>query len=170
MLDIEIVRGALSDALKEIRDLSAGLALPEIEQLRLEETLEVAVHMHESRTGTTVRSNISQLPQDVRSSIKVCLYRFVQEALNNTLKHAGGRGQRLQTSYDGSSLEVVIEDTGEGFPVSHDQVFAQGLGLSGLRDRIETLGGELDILSRPGKGTRLTARFPANILALRDNG
>ncbi len=126
--------------------------------------------MHESRTGTTVRSNISQLPQDVRSSIKVCLYRFVQEALNNALRHAGGRRQRLQTIYDGSSLEVVVEDSGQGFSVSHDQMFAQGLGLSGLRERVVSLGGEFDIVSSPGEGTRLTARFPAKTLAIQNDG
>lgn len=165
--DMETVRGALSDALKEIRDLSAGYALPEIEQLTLKKAIELAVRMHEHRTGTTVQSDISELPQDVRSSIKVCLYRFVQEALNNAFKHARGHGQRLQTIYDGSILEVVVEDCGEGFSLSQDQVFAQGLGLSGLRERVVSLCGEFDIISRCGEGSRLTARFPANTLEMR---
>ncbi|GBF27736.1 signal transduction histidine-protein kinase/phosphatase DegS [bacterium MnTg02] len=165
--DIETVRGALSDALKEIRDLSAGFALPEIERLTVKKAFELAVRMHENRTGTAVQSDISQSPQDVRSSIKVCLYRFVQEGLNNAFKHAGGHGQRLQTIYDGSIFEVVVEDCGEGFSLSRDQVFAQGLGLSGLRERVVSLHGEFDVISRPGEGCRLTVRFPANTLEMR---
>ncbi len=141
-----------------------------IEPHTLEETLEIAVRMHEIRTGTTVQSDISRLPQDVRRSIKNCLYQFVQDALYNALKHAGGHGQRLQTICDGSSLEVVVENSGQGFSLPQNQALAKGHGLSALRERIETLGGELDILSRPGEGTRLTVRFPANTLGVQDNG
>lgn len=165
--DIDTVKQALSDALKEIRDLSAGLALPEIEELALAETLKVAVRMHENRTGTIIQSSISPLPEVVRPSIKVCLYRFVQEALNNAFKHAHGHGQRLQTTYNNTALEVVVEDNGEGLSSTQEQAFVSGLGLVGLRERIETLGGEMDVQSNPGKGTKLTARFPIEALELR---
>ena len=99
--EFETVRSALADALNEIRVISAGLAPPELIDLSLSEALEMAASRHARRTGTTVGSDIGGLPDCVDASLKVCLYCFAQEGLNNAFRHASGRGQALSARCDG---------------------------------------------------------------------
>ena len=155
--DISVMREALADTLTEIRNLSAGLALPEIEALSLADTLRMVARRHEERTDTVVRCEIGELPPAVRFSLKACLYRFAQEGLNNALRHAGGSGQTVTAAFKGGCLEVNIVDAGPG--IETPCTAHGGQGLTGLRNRIESLGGKFCIGSRPEGGTRLTARF-----------
>ncbi|GBF27686.1 signal transduction histidine-protein kinase/phosphatase DegS [bacterium MnTg02] len=164
---LETIRNALSDALQEIRNLSAGLALPEIEKLSLEETLQIAVHKHEKRTGTRIKHNISSLPKDVASPLKICLYRFTQEALNNAFRHANGKGQSVRAEIDEIKLEVKIEDSGLGFEPSKTSSSENRLGLTGMRERVESLGGVFTLQSKLGKGTCVTASFPTHMVEMR---
>ncbi|MCL4765194.1 MAG: sensor histidine kinase [Hyphomicrobiaceae bacterium] len=157
---IEVIRSALADALKEIRNLSAGLALPEIESASLSEALKIAVRNHERRTGTSVECDLaSNLPRQVPTSMTTCLYRFAQEGLNNAFRHAGGAGQKLRASFAHQMLEIEVSDSGIGLNSINEPDINHGLGLSWLSDRIESLGGVLEISSRRNRGTRLIARF-----------
>lgn len=163
---LESMRRALSDSLQEIRDISSGLSLPEIEKLSLEETLRIAIRMHETRTGTKVTSTITQLPNEIARPIKICLYRFSQEALNNAFRHADAKGQKLEAHINGSMLEVTIQDSGKGFDPSYATTTKTGLGLNGMRERIESLGGKFDLRSTRGKGVCLKATFPTSIVEM----
>ena len=153
--NIEVVRESLTDALADIRDICTGLILPELDELSPAKLLKRAANMHERRTKTTVEVNIQSAPDYLEKSIKICLYRFVQEALSNAFRHAGGAGQRLTCRYNGEKLEVEVSDSGAGFDPSKKTEKSCGLGLPGLRERIESLGGNLEIISAPGEGTRL---------------
>ena len=153
--DIEVVRESLIDALADIRAICTGLTLPELDDLSLARLLKSAANAHERRTETTVELNIQSAPGDLEKSMKICIYRFVQEALSNAFRHAGGAGQRLTCRYDGETLEVEVSDTGPGFNPSEKIETSHGLGLPGLRERIESLGGNLKIISALGDGTRL---------------
>jgi len=153
--EFETIRTVLQDCLREIRHLSAGLAPPHLDNLPLWEVLELAVRQHEQRTGSAVSAAIDKLPANVSSSRKVCIYRFVQEGLNNAYRHAAGIGQTVHASSDGRELTVEVADNGPGFSPSN----GNGLGLAGLRDRVEALGGTFSLATRPGSGTRLRASF-----------
>jgi signal transduction histidine kinase len=156
--DYERVRGALQEALAEIRCISAGLTLPELACVSPSEVLRLAVRNHERRTATSVKCDVDGLPEDVPPAIKSCLYRFAQEALNNAYRHAGGRGQTVRGQYTGNMIEIEVADAGPGFEPG-DEVAGNRLGLLGMRERVASLGGTLEISSRPGSGTRLTTRF-----------
>ena len=97
----------------------------------------MAATRHAGRTGTAVNCDIAHIPDAVDPSLKVCLYRFAQEGLNNAFRHADGHGQTLRAHCEDGMLEVMVSDDG---PVS-DHVRrpsdAGGLGLAGLRGRIE---------------------------------
>ena len=155
----ELVRAALQDALDEVRMISTGLALPELADLTLAGALQIAATRHTNRTGTQVCRDVGALPESVDPSLKVCLYRFVQEGLNNAFKHVGGRGQRLRASYRNGLLQVMVADDGlpggQNGPVRN----ADCLGLRGLRDRIESIGGLFEFQSQSGQGARLMAQF-----------
>jgi len=156
--DYERIRGALEEALAEVRGISAGLTLPELGCVSPGDALRLAARNHERRTATVVACHVSELPQDVSAPIKSCLYRFTQEALNNAYRHAGGRGQTVRANCRGSTIEVEVIDAGPGFEPDN-KVLGSHLGLLGMRERVLSLGGTLDIVSRPGAGTRLTTRF-----------
>lgn len=159
---LEIVRGALKDALSEIRGLSNGLALPELENLSFEEALELAISNHERRSGTPVAVALPDELPDVPASIKTCAYRFVQEGLNNAFRHADGAEQRVEVTWDGAELVVEVSDKGPGISGTNQASAKSGIGLTGMRDRIESLGGTMLITAVPGQGTRLQATFRLN--------
>jgi signal transduction histidine kinase len=157
--EFQTVRNALSEALNEIRHISAGLAPPELAGLTLAEVLEMAATRHARRTGTTVECDLRGLPDCLDPSLRVCLYRFAQEGLNNAFRHAGGRGQVLQARCNDELLEVAVADSGSVHLDPRPMSESEGLGLSGLRGRIESLGGVFGFWMRPGQGACLTARF-----------
>jgi signal transduction histidine kinase len=156
---LQTIRRATSDALREIRHISAGLALPELQKISLTDALVIAVRAHQRATGTRVETAFGNLPARLPLPITICLYRFAQEALNNAFRHAGGNGQRLRANYDGTTISVEVADSGPGFIVDRPATGGERLGLPGLRYRVESLGGSLQINSAIGQGTRLTVQF-----------
>ena len=156
--EFEKIRTVLQDCLREIRHLSAGLAPPHLDSLPLCKVVELAVRQHEQRTGTDVNTTIGVLPTNMSSLHKVCVYRFVQEGLNNAYRHAAGVGQTVQADFDGDELTVEVADKGPGFSPSNS-VGGGGLGLAGLRDRVESLGGKFSLETQSGFGTTLRASF-----------
>jgi signal transduction histidine kinase len=89
---------------------------------------------------------------------QICIYRFVQEGLNNTYRHGAAIGQTVHVVSDGRELTVEVADKGPGF--SHSNSFGGGgLGLAGLRARVESLGGKFSLETQSGSGTRLRASF-----------
>ncbi len=156
--DYERIRSALQEALAEIRCMAAGLTLPELSSVSPSDALRLAVRNHERRTATSVSCEVEGLPHDVPAPIKSCLYRFAQEALNNAYRHAGGNGQTVRGQWRGDTIEVEVADAGPGFEPGN-AIVGNRLGLLGMRERVASLGGTLEITSRPGSGTRLTTRF-----------
>ena len=156
--EFEKIRTVLHDGLQEIRHLSAGLAPPHLDCLSTDKALELAVRQHEQRTGTAVTATIGALPANVSPLLKACVYRFVQEGLNNAYRHAAGAGQAVHVFSSGDELTVEVADRGPGFSPSNVGS-GDGLGLAGLRDRVESLGGRFSLDSQLGSGTRVRASF-----------
>lgn len=161
---LETMRNAAKDALQEIRNISRGLALPEINGMTLRQELELVVLRHEQRTRSQVGLSCGSLPENLPLTHKICIYRFVQEALNNAYRHAAGAGQEVHASYDGTWLEVRVCDTGPGIatesaPATEANQGRTCLGLAGMRYRVEALGGVFAIESTANIGTQASARF-----------
>lgn len=160
---IDAVTRATQDALKEIRNISAGVSVPEVDRLPAAAVLRMAIDQHERRTGTVVREDIGDLPCDLSSALKICAFRLVQEGLNNAFRHASGLGQTVRAVKQGPVVIVEVSDRGQGF-VQDGQSTGNGtLGLCGLRHRIEALGGSFSVTSVAGSGTILTAMLPCSI-------
>ena len=156
--DLEKIRLALTDAMRDVRLLSSGLMLPEISKADLDEVVRLAVQAHTSRTGTRATCELALPSVAVPDSLKVCAYRFVQEALSNSFKHSGGRDQSVTATGNDATIVLKVSDHGPGLPNGSARVHNDRLGLIGLRDRIETLGGQLAIQPSPS-GFSLTASF-----------
>jgi len=93
----------------------------------------------------------------------------IQEALNNAFRHAGGVEQQVYAKPAGDSLLIEIADSGPGFDFRQSAAGGERLGLSGMRERVESLGGTFNIESERGRGTRSIARLPYHVEGL-NNG
>ena len=148
-------------ALADLRNLSAGLVLPETQDLTLAETIDLAIRRHEENTGTTVRRDIKPMPQDASDAVRICLYRVVQEALTNAYKHAGGIGQTVMARHDEGVITLTVSNAA-GEPLQRAPAHGQPhkLGLRALESRVGALGGTVDISRTSDGGTQVEVTIP----------
>ncbi len=139
-----------------------------LDQLGTGAALEVLVDRVCARSGLDVTMDADlafeqgRTPTRHTPELEATIYRLVQEALANVVKHAGATSARIRLEEDESSVQVTVEDDGSGFGVEDEH---DGFGLLGMRERVELRGGELEITSTPGQGTRVAARLPAERVA-----
>ena len=163
--DLRAVHGALQEALAEMRTIAAGLRSPELERAEPAEIVRRAVADHERRADSQATVDVTGIPTQAPLATKIALYRILSEALSNAVRHGGGAGVAVRaTSTDDGYLSVEVSDTGPGFEPARRP--GQGhLGLAGMRERTELLGGRFELESRPGGGTRVRALLPLVDLA-----
>lgn len=155
--DLDQVERAVRDAIGEIRSIARGLSLPDIEERPLAELLQGLTHSHTERTGTAVAftSRIRAAPE-LSPAVKTCVFRVAQEGLTNAWRHGGGVEQEVALDIQGDHLELRVRDRGPGFPAAGEPAVEDGgMGLTGLKDRVESLGGHIDWRNRPGGGAEL---------------
>lgn len=154
----------LEQAIQSVRQLSYMLRPPDLENFGLMRALEILCSMMTKGTGVDAVCTLSEdAVPDLSADAQTNLYRLVQETLQNTLKHARARRFSLSLARSGSCLRLCMEDDGQGFdPATRMRQAAEDkrLGLLGMRERAWLLGGELEIRSAPGQGTRVTLDIP----------
>ena len=153
--EFHAVKDALNQSLEEIRGISSGLVLPQLEQMSLEQCLRKVVLLHSAKSDTEVAQYYQDLPDDIPLPIKITAYRFIQEALNNSHRHGQAKKCRLNAFVKDDVLHLSLKDNGVGFRLSSLSTSGGHLGLMGLKDRIESLGGKFNINSELGVGTAL---------------
>jgi PAS domain S-box-containing protein len=156
------VRDTAREALREMRLLIFELRPPELEKAGLAGALQARLDAVETRGGIQARLDVEGAAQAGRLPIaaQTELYYIAREALNNTLKHARARSVRVQLRCDGATASLDISDDGAGFALEQAQD-GGGMGLAGMRERAQRIGGRLRIDSAPGAGTRIRVEIPA---------
>jgi signal transduction histidine kinase len=140
-----------------LRALIAELRPAALDELGLGPAIETLASRSGDASGVAVTTRVAlgsrgRLAPETESTV----YRVVQEALTNVAKHAGAAHVHVEVARDNGTVEVVVEDDGHGFDPSS---VSDGLGLIGMRERVELTGGRLEISSQPG--TRVSVRLPA---------
>lgn len=157
--EFRTLHSALQAASDELRAICKGLQLPELETLSLAETVQRAVRDYERKGGPTVALSMEGASPAVPLPVKFTLFRLIQESLANGFRHGGGVAQRVACRAFNDQLLVEISDGGKGF--DPERPAAEGhLGLAGMRERVETLGGTFAVQSAPGEGTAISAALP----------
>jgi two-component system sensor histidine kinase UhpB len=113
--------------------------------------------------GVRVSVNGNSQPKRLPAEVETVLFRVVQEAINNIARHAAARRVDIYLYCDDEQIAVDVEDDGVGFDLlelSASPDTQRGLGLLGMQERVELLGGDLEISTSPGNGTRLHIRVP----------
>lgn len=134
-----------------------------LDQLGVEAAVEVLVDRLRSRSDLEIGVDIDLAYEQGRKStrhspeLEATIYRLIQEALTNVVKHSGAEHARIKVEENASRVEVTVEDDGRGLPAEGD---GQGFGLIGMRERVELLGGALTVASAPAGGTRVSATLP----------
>jgi signal transduction histidine kinase len=160
---IDKIQAALKDALQEVRSLSAGLVIPELKDLSAIEAVTKVIEKHESRTSTTVSHQLKNIPDKLSTPTKICIYRLVQEGLNNAYRHGGGIDQFVSVTVQDTQLILSISDGGPGMdPDDTERINdTEHLGLRGMRERVESLGGDFHITNTSeAGGVTLIAAMP----------
>jgi two-component system, NarL family, sensor histidine kinase DevS len=153
------VRDAIDELardIEELRNLITELRPATLDQIGLAAALEDLAH-RVGGEGIEVEASVSIDSGRLDPELETAVYRLVQEALNNVAKHAGASGVTLEVADRGDSLEVLISDNGRGFDPRRRY---GGFGVTGMRERVALIGGELTIESEPGIGTRVLAAVP----------
>lgn len=157
------VESLARQALDETRELSRLLRPPVLDDLGLEPALGWLARTLGERTGLDTRLDCSLSSERLDPEVETLVFRVVQEALSNAIRHAPGAAVQVGVTEGRASLDVEVRDDGPGFEA--ETMLATGgpatsAGLRGMRDRVELFGGRLDIESAPGKGTAVRIELP----------
>jgi signal transduction histidine kinase len=139
------------NCVNEVRNIALLLRPSMLDDLGLIPALEWQAREVSKRTGMLVDTVEEGVSDNLPEAHKTCVYRVVQEALNNCSKHAYAKNVRVVVRQEPHLLRVTIEDDGKGFEANR----VRGLGLVGMHERVSQLGGELKVDSGPTTGTRL---------------
>lgn len=146
----------------DLRGLITELRPAALDDLGLQAALESLAERFAASDGPSLDADIaldggSRLDPELETTV----YRVVQEALHNVLKHAGATGTEVHVWRSSEQLLLEVVDDGQGFT---EDGSTPGFGLVGMRERVELAGGTLTVDSSPGAGTRITARLPLRLL------
>lgn len=151
---------ALSD---DIRRLAYRFHPSILDDLGLETALQHLIDDFSNRTGIKtvfVRQELTERPPE---EIAACLYRIVQESLNNVVKHAHASRVEIELIEDEDTLELTFRDTGVGFEPDQVAHSRRGVGLVNMKERVRLVQGTLEIHSTPGQGTFVHVRVPVPV-------
>jgi signal transduction histidine kinase len=150
---------AIESALKDLRAMSADIELPDIARLEPADIAARVVRDLQVKTGVSADLTVHGEPVHASFRVKVALYRLIQESLANTVRHAPGTAARVLLRTTPTLLQVEVQDQGPGF----DPVAAASkgrLGLRGMQQRVEVLGGVFELISTLGTGTLIRVSLP----------
>jgi signal transduction histidine kinase len=156
---LALVRELVGSALDNVRRLTVELRPPVLDDFGLEPALERLTSMVAKTSGLNVQLNVAARPFALPPEHETALYRIVQEALTNIVKHAQAQSVSIVVTGAAGAVRVVIEDDGAGFDTV--SVREGALGLVGMRERILLLGGRFEVHSAPGAGATLVVELPA---------
>jgi len=156
---IHRARERLSDIAKDIQSLSHRLHSSKLEYLGIVAAANSFCKELSEQQKVQVEFHHADMPRTVPKEISLCLFRVLQEALQNAVKHSGARHFTVELRGTPEEICLTVSDSGVGFDW-HGTMDRQGLGLISMRERLQLVNGEFSIDSEPGRGTTIYARVP----------
>ena len=155
---LESIRRLAESSVKVARNMALLLRPSMLDDFGLVPALEWHAREVSKRTGMAVSVDAETVADDLPDDHNTCVYRVVQEALHNCARHAEARSVRIRVRQDTGRIVLSIQDDGKGFDARH----IRGLGLVGMEERVNHLGGAFQVKSEPGHGTLLLVELPLN--------
>jgi signal transduction histidine kinase len=148
-----------SDLLRSVRELTLQLRPRMLDDLGLKPALEWQTKLFQNQTGIAIDLELTLPEPRLCPELETTVFRMVQEALTNVARHSGANAAVVTVTADDSALQVEISDRGRGFDTAAALARRDSLGLAGLAERVRLAGGQLDLFSQAGHGTRVHAEF-----------
>ena len=159
------ISGMASQAISEVRAIARNLRPYQLDRLGLTLAIESIITGVSTSSNLAITSEIDSIDNVLSSEGEINLYRIIQEAVNNIIKHSGATKATVMVKRVGNAIDVTIQDNGKGFDA---QSPAAGLGLLSISERARILGGRIEIESTPGAGSTINLKF--NLTEVRSNG
>ena len=159
---VEEARKIAEDSIKSLRDIARGLRPPALDDLGLAACVRRLAGDTNERLGIPVDVTLHGSERRLRHESELALFRITQEALSNVERHADANKVEVKLSFGRNTTSVIVKDSGRGFDSNTVQSISSltSLGIIGMRERAELVGGELQIHSVPGTGTTVVAYVP----------
>jgi signal transduction histidine kinase len=149
----------IADLVGDIQAMSHRLHSTRLEFLGLQAVVAASCEELSHRHSAEVDLHIENIPKGLPPDIALCLYRVLQEALQNVVKHSGLRHAHVSLHGGVNHINLTVKDSGLGFD-PHEAMRGRGLGLTSMKERLKLVGGQLSIHAEPGRGTTIHAVVP----------
>jgi hypothetical protein len=149
----------VDDLVKSVRRIASDMRPPILDQLGLPAAVEWLAQDFARRTGIRCDATILPTSGAITDELATAIFRIVQEALTNVLRHAGGTRVDIELGVKSGCVTLEIDDDGSGITEA-GTIGPGSLGILGMRERAAALGGVLEVAPRPNGGTRVAAWFP----------
>jgi PAS domain S-box-containing protein len=156
---IDQTRNRLMEISKDVQELSHRLHSSKLEYLGIIAAINSFCKELTDRHKVTIDFNHSNIPQTLSKDVGLCLFRVVQEGLQNAVKHSSAREFKVELHSTNQEIHLTVSDAGVGFDW-RDAVNSRGLGLISMRERLQLMKGRFSIESERGRGTTISAWVP----------
>jgi len=153
------VQQRITEISKDVQALSHRLHSSKLEYLGLGKAAKSFCRELSEKANVEILFNESDIPSTIPKEVSLCLFRVLQESLQNALKYSGVRSFRVDLRGSVEGIELTVSDDGKGFD-ERDAFSHNGLGLISMRERIQMVHGFFDVQSQAGMGTTISARVP----------
>ncbi|MHB9013771.1 MAG: sensor histidine kinase, partial [Ignavibacteriaceae bacterium] len=158
----------VEETLNNVREMSLKLRPSILDDLGLIPAVRWFLVRQSERTGINAKVITKPLTERIPSEIQITCYRIIQEAVTNIIKHSNAKNMTVEINILSNELYLIISDDGIGYDVHSARKMAtsgSSIGVLGMQERAEAVGGWLDIFSSPNKGTKIHAIFPLKQIA-----
>ncbi len=152
----------VADLASDIQALSHGLHPPKLKLMGLEAAASGFCEEVSNRHGVAIDVHFENVPKALPPEISLCLYRVLQEALQNVVKHSVSRRADVSLNGQVNTVNLTVKDSGAGFH-TREAMRGPGLGLTSMKERLKVVGGQLSIHSQRGRGTTIHAVAPLRL-------
>lgn len=167
--ELEEILLAVTSSLQNIRSISRNLRPSQLDRIGLTSSVESMLNTLQDSCTFDLRYSLDDIDGLFSKEREIDVYRIVQEAMNNIIKHAQANTVTVEVALLESEVKITVNDNGRGFSsrisAHDDRQQAVGFGLQGMNERVQILGGILTIDSVPGEGTKITALLPVKQLS-----
>jgi len=163
--ELASVKAAAASTFQKVRDFIFELRPMMLDDLGLGPTLNRYVEAYKEQSGMDIRLISSGMEQRLEAYLEVMIFRAIQELLGNAVRHSQATQVKVQIDASDTAVRISVEDNGRGFDVETIDERG-GMGLKVIRDRVEMLGGRVDIHSVLGQGTHILFQIPATKTAV----
>jgi signal transduction histidine kinase len=158
---VEKMKSVAERSVRSVRNMALLLRPSMLDDLGLVAALEWQGREVSRNSNIEVDVESANVSEDLPDDYKVTIYRLVQEALTNAVRHSGAHNARVRAEQRNGHICVVVTDDGHGF----DAARSRGMGMLGMEERVRRLGGHIEFRSAPGQGTTITAELPLGAAA-----